>query len=236
MDGPSPDPLLVDPSDYVRDRLIRQESFRSIWLGHHKSSANVVCLKYVNLEAEEDRTSFGSEIEAMRQTVHPATLSCRGFKYPTDEAPEGLIVMDYMSNGSLGDLNRAHYDGRAPPRWDDTARSKAVLGIAAGMFFVHSLGLLHHNLRPANILVDDNFEIHITHFGRFRSEVEDMSYAPDTILTQAPEMFDDRDNLTNAADVFSYAVCLYLLFSDVKRLDDERDSRLPSPRQFACAS
>jgi serine/threonine protein kinase len=76
-----------------------------------------------------------------------------------------MVVMELMPNGSLDEVVRLVHEGRPPPRWDATARSKAVLGMIAGMAFVHSLGLVHGSLDPIHILLDSDFEVRIASFG-----------------------------------------------------------------------
>jgi serine/threonine protein kinase len=169
-------------------------------------------VKFVPLTTDTIKAYYAREIDIMRQMTHPATLSCLGFVPFSEVLDEGIILMPFMANGSLSDRNREFYDGRAPRQWDATARCKAALGIAAGMHFIHSLGLLHRDLKPENILLDAHCEVRIADFGRSRRTDTRMTPRAGTPLTLAPEAYTDRE-YTNAVDVYSYAVCLYSLFA-----------------------
>ena len=39
--------------------------------------------------------------------------------------------------------------------WNDTKRLINIYGIASGMSFLHSQNIIHRNLKPSNILVDE---------------------------------------------------------------------------------
>jgi serine/threonine protein kinase len=132
--------------------------------------------------------------------------------------------MEFLPNGTLGDMNRQFYVGSEPPEWDATARSKALLGLVAGMAFIHSLNVIHRDLKPENILLDEDYEVRISGYARARVIAEEMSEAPGTVLTQAPETYSSSD-YTPKVDVFSFAVCLYLMWCNAIALDDKPNLR-----------
>jgi serine/threonine protein kinase len=129
--------------------------------------------------------------------------------------------MDYVSNGSLAEINKRvygeKYAGPVPPAWGPTAVSKAIIGIAAGMAFIHSLGLIHRALCPEHILLDENWEVRITGFRTARpngwASHDDRAKSRRFSIFDSPE-FSRSDNLhTEWGDVYSYAICLYSLFT-----------------------
>lgn len=61
------------------------------------------------------------------------------------------IVMDFMERGSLQSLLTAL---SAPPPWPLAFR--IAYHIALGMNFLHSREIMHHDLHPNNVLLDEN--------------------------------------------------------------------------------
>jgi serine/threonine protein kinase len=57
-----------------------------------------------------------------------------------------------------------------PAWWTPTVKTKAVVGIAIGLRFAHSLGLLHGAVKASNILFDADRRIQIADFSPIRLE------------------------------------------------------------------
>jgi serine/threonine protein kinase len=174
---------------------------------------------------------FLHEIDIMSQMNHPATLSLIGWSPCGNTGGKGLIVMKYMRFGSLDSVNKLVYRNETPEWWNATARSKAVIGMIAGMAYIHELGLLHRDLKPDNIFIDDRYEIRIADFGRARKADVDMSLAPGTVLTQAPETY-EGGGYTNKIDVYSFGVTLYMMWAEARTLNDRVDKRPPPAVQM----
>ena len=73
-----------------------------------------------------------------------------------------------MPNGTVADLLKKEREGNPDPRWDATKKSICVFGVAAAMAYVHSKGILHRDLKTANVFVNDQFEPVIGDFGLAR--------------------------------------------------------------------
>ncbi|KAF7376375.1 Protein kinase domain-containing protein [Mycena sanguinolenta] len=84
--------------------------------------------------------------------------------------------------------------------------------IAKGMDYLHSKGVLHGDLKAANILVDDRIHCLVSDFGQseMKSEVFRISGTSPphgTLRWQAPELMAGHCRLTTAMDVYSFAMC-----------------------------
>jgi tRNA A-37 threonylcarbamoyl transferase component Bud32 len=77
-----------------------------------------------------------------------------------------VIGMNFMLHVILDSILDQFYRSDAPAQCDATARPKVVVGLAAGMAFMHSVGILRRDLKPQNILFDERYEIRIADFGR----------------------------------------------------------------------
>ncbi|KAJ7772628.1 hypothetical protein DFH07DRAFT_167310 [Mycena maculata] len=90
--------------------------------------------------------------------------------------------------------------------------------IAKGMEYLHSQGVLHGDLKAANILVDDAIHCLVSDFGQseMKSEVFRISGTSPphgTLRWQAPELMSGHCELTTAMDVYGYAMCCVEILS-----------------------
>jgi serine/threonine protein kinase len=130
--------------------------------------------------------------------------------------------------------------GKGPAEWNATTKSKCVFGIAAGMAYLHEKGIIHRDLTPDNVLLDANNEPVIGGLGfaakSIRGEWE-TGWAIEAPFFIAPEVFEDRDAGDGPpyglpADVYSFSVLLYLLFSRDDRPKLEGGKVIRTARQL----
>jgi len=77
----------------------------------------------------------------------------------------GLVLYEFMENGSLHDILHVK---KPPPRLTWNVRCKIAVGIAQGLAYLHYdcvPRIVHRDIKPKNILVDDNMEPIIADFG-----------------------------------------------------------------------
>jgi serine/threonine protein kinase len=94
--------------------------------------------------------------------------------------------------------------------WTPTAKVRVIVGIVLGLRYVHSSNIMHHNLMPANILIDHDGYPEIANFEHsWRvSEPGTLTVGGGNVYYAAPETFDNLPH-TTAVDVFSFGSILY---------------------------
>ena len=84
-----------------------------------------------------------------------------------------LIVMDFVSGGTLKDLVKKH-DPMDPPSMK--ILMKILIGSAEGFAYLHAtepMPILHRDIKSENILITDDFEARIADLGEARVMAED---------------------------------------------------------------
>jgi hypothetical protein len=138
----------------------------------------------------------------------------------------GYVVMEYVRGGSLAERVRAL--GPLPP---PEAVSK-VRSVLRGLSVLHDAGLIHKDVKPANILVGDDGTAKLGDFGLARPLESPVSSAG-TPGFCAPELYAGRtlDAGGERLDVYSSAATLYYLLTGEAPLPGRPDLFLLERRQ-----
>ncbi|KAA8526029.1 hypothetical protein F0562_007871 [Nyssa sinensis] len=168
-------------------------------------SRNLVAVKKLDRLSQEGEREFRAEVEAIGKTHHKNLVELLGYCH---EGPHRLLVYEFMSNGSLADfLFRS-------PRPDWNQRTWVALGIARGLVYLHeecNATIIHCDIKPQNILLDNHFTPRISDFGLAKSLMFDQTRTDTGIRGTrgyvAPEWF-KRVPVTVKLDVYSFGVML----------------------------
>lgn len=105
---------------------------------------------------EESKASLKVEAEVMRSLSHPGIVACIGI---VDEDDEFCLIMELCSMGSLEGFIKTKKDV------DLRIRVDLALDVAKAMSYLHRLNVVHRDLKPGNIVLDENYRPKITDFG-----------------------------------------------------------------------
>jgi serine/threonine-protein kinase len=163
-----------------------------------------------NGSESENRPAIQNEIEKQMNLKHPCVAPPFGFVVSSTWT-ELKIVRAYAPIGSLEEVLQT-----SPSWWTVTVKSIAVAGIALGMSFVHSFGLVCGNLKPSNILFDESHRIQIVDIIPNWAELHNRENFDGSALNAnrvpsefaASEVVSGR-KVTQKADVFAFASILF---------------------------
>ena len=120
------------------------------------------------------------------------------------------IVMEYLRGGSLAD--RLRTDGAQPP-----GRSLAWLGqAAAALDAAHAAGVVHRDVKPANLLLDDSDNVKVADFGVASAAGLDSFTAAGTVLGTAGYLSPEQargEQASPASDCYALAVVAFELLT-----------------------
>lgn len=169
----------------------------------------VVAVKVLSSEIDaESRERFLREEQAMgRLSGHPNIVDI--LQVDVTETGRPLIVMPYCSRGSL---ERLIHD-RGPLTWADTLR--AGVKLAAAIESAHRAGILHRDVKPANVLISGYGEPQLTDFGIAR--IPGGFQTSSSLITgspafTAPEVLQGHEP-TVQSDVYGLGATLFALLT-----------------------
>src|SRR5437870_740543 len=184
-----------------------------IYRARQQHSRRIVAVKRIRahqVNSHETLVRFRREAEAVASLDHPNILPI----YEVSESEEGLpfFSMKYATGGSL---RTAAPVFRTEPR--ECARLMAK--VARAIAYAHGKGVLHRDLQPGNILLDENGEPMVSDFGlaKWLDKNSDLTRTLETLGTPgyiAPEQTEcPTADLTGAADIYSLGAILFYLLT-----------------------
>ncbi|THU61722.1 hypothetical protein C4D60_Mb07t26310 [Musa balbisiana] len=180
-----------------------------------------VAIKRLYSHYPHNLKEFETELETVGSIKHRNLVSLQGYSL----SPFGnLLFYDYMENGSLWDLLHGPTK-KKKLEWD--ARLRIALGAAQGLAYLHhdcSPRIIHRDVKSSNILLDKDYEAHLTDFGIAKSlcvsKTHTSTYVMGTIGYIDPE-YARTSRLNEKSDVYSFGIVLLELLTGRKPVDNE---------------
>lgn len=97
---------------------------------------------------------------------HPSIIKFNGINFQYVESTlKPILITEYFTNGSLKTLLNKENQNE---KWNQTTKSIFLLGISNAIKYLHENGIFHLDLKPENVLIDENFHPILCDFGLFR--------------------------------------------------------------------
>ncbi|KAM1058973.1 hypothetical protein ACFX2B_023554 [Malus domestica] len=178
----------------------------------------VVAIKRLSVGRFPGVQQFHAEIKTLGRLRHPNLVTLLGYHASDTEM---FLIYKYLAGGNL----EKFIQERSTRAVDWRVLHKIALDIARALAYLHDQcvpRVLHRDVKPSNILLDDDFNVYISGFGLARllgtSETHATTGVAGTIGYIAPE-YAMTCRVSDKANVYSYGVVLLELLSDKKALD-----------------
>ncbi|WP_308301109.1 MULTISPECIES: protein kinase [unclassified Crossiella] len=146
---------------FRRLRKLGAGGFGQVWLAMDTSLGRTVAVKLAHAPDAETEQRMLREARALAAVRHPNCVRV----YDVVEEPDGLaIVMEYIEGGTLADA--VHNDGVI----DDVSAARLWATMAGALADAHDQGVLHRDVKPANVVLDEGGTAHLIDFGIARSK------------------------------------------------------------------
>ncbi|WKA07195.1 hypothetical protein VitviT2T_025051 [Vitis vinifera] len=203
-----------------KDKL-GQGGFGSVYKGKLKSG-RVVAVK-VLVMSKADGQDFINEVATIGRIHHINVVKLVGFCI---EGSKWALIYDFMPNGSLDKFIFPKHENNTPLSWERLY--KIALGVGHGIEYLHQgcdMKILHFDIKPHNILLDEDFTPKVSDFGLAKlystdESIVSLTKARGTMGYIAPELFYKNIGcISNKADVYSFGMLLMEMVGKRKNLN-----------------
>ena len=207
---------------YIIGKTIGEGTFGKVKLGTHILTGDKVAVKMLEKEritdvADVERVS--REIYILKLIRHPNIIQL----YEIIETPKQLyLIMEYANGGELFDYivekNRV----------DENEACNFFQQIISGIDYIHKLNIVHRDMKPENLLIDDKKNIKIVDFGLSNTfkDNELLKTACGSPWYAAPEMIAGKEYVGSKADIWSCGIIMYALIWGFLPFEDQNTANL----------
>ncbi|KAK9943771.1 hypothetical protein M0R45_009368 [Rubus argutus] len=197
--------LLAATQNFSPDLIVRVENFGLVYKSR-LSNGLTVAIKRYDPGVFRGFRELRAEAEALGKLRHPNIIKLLGYcAWGSDK----FLVYEFFEKGDL----HSWLHNESTLSWD--TRYKIIKGVAAGLAYLHGLEMpiIHRDIQPSSVLLDSDFEAHISHFQQARLiESSSRSYVTTqvagTIGYMPPEYREGFTKATIKADVYSFGVLM----------------------------
>ena len=208
----------VQVGRYLVQRTLGRGGMGAIFLAVDQDLGRPVAMKILEAQSRESYERFRREAMAVARIVHPNVVQIHEVGF---DASVPFLVMEFVAGGSLGDLLR---DPNEPLPMDPIRATRIVAGVARGLGAAHAAGIVHRDVKPANILLAkrDADVAKVADFGIAKlSGNESLTREGSFIGTVgylAPEQAVGKE-VTPRSDVYSLGVTFYRMLTGQHAFD-----------------
>lgn len=210
--------VLPDIPGYRVLRLLGRGGMSYVYLGIQEPLDRQVAIKVVSPLAQEDEVGmqrFEKEARIIAKLQHPGIVAI----HSVGRTEMGLLyyVMPYLSRGHLG---------KRDLRNDEVRIISVLRALLGALDYAHAQGVVHRDVKPANVLFDHNDRPLLTDFGiaiskRDRSRMTGHGNAVGSWAYMSPEQA-RGEQVDGQADLYSVGVLTYeMLCGQLPFQDDD---------------
>jgi len=223
--------------DFSAEREIGHGGFATVYMGVLPKGN--VAVKRIRNSHTIDEKLFYREVNSLLTINHPNIVRFLGFCASTDqtaikirgsrehiyaEIRERLLCFEYINNGNL----KTHITDELRGL-DWSTRYQIIKGICDGLHYLHMEKHIYHmDLKPANILLDNDMVPKITDFGLSRLDEKSQTMTVDrcgSLGYCAPEYL-QRGKMSFKSDIYSLGIVITELVAGEKSIPDNNKNNV----------
>lgn len=189
---------------YRIESLLGSGAYGEVWLALDSKTGRRVAIKFYTRKTALDFSLLSREVEKLvflSADRYVVQLLDVGW-----DAKPPYYVMDFIENGSLED------ELKRQPTMPIEAALELTEEICIGLMHLHGKGILHCDLKPGNVLLDQDKKPRLADFGQSRLSHE-QAPALGTLFFMAPEQADLKAAPDARWDVYALGALLYCMLT-----------------------
>ncbi len=199
------------PERYRVTRHIANGGMASVWQAEDLMLGRIVAVKVLGAQFAADanaRVRFQREARTAAQVSdHPHIVTIYDIGEHSDQA---FLVMEHFAGGTVAERLRAARDGVEPV--DRATALRWLREAAAGLDAAHAAGIVHRDVKPHNLLLDERDRLAVGDFGIARLADDTQLTQTGLVLGTAAYLSPEQANgepVTAASDRYALAVVAY---------------------------
>ena len=163
-----------------------------------------LAIKHVKMEDDEGKRGIQREYEVLKYLNHPNIVRCYGI-HNNDETSTVSLIMEGSAYGSIEKLAKNKSAGLTVK-----LRKKLIWEVYTAMKYMHSLGIVHRDIKMENLIIMSDGMVRVIDFGLacVLPNYDGCIAQANNPANVAPEAYVQGPFLTIAADLWSFGVLL----------------------------
>lgn len=192
------------------ESVVGSGTYGKVFKGLHVYTKKLVALKKIRMEGERDGFPVTAvrEIKLLQSLKHDNIVNLEEVMVEKNDC---YMVFEYLSHDLTGLLNHPSY------KLDPAQKKHLALQLFEGLDYLHKRGVLHRDIKAANILVSSDGVLKLADFGlaRFYAKRHQVDYTNRviTIWYRSPELLLGETQYGAAVDIWSAACVMVEIFT-----------------------
>ncbi|KAI1683619.1 Serine/threonine-protein kinase bur1 [Pyrenophora tritici-repentis] len=192
------------------ESVVGSGTYGKVFKGIHVYTKDLVALKKIRMEGERDGFPVTAirEVKLLQSLNHPNIVNLREVMVEKNDC---YMVFEYLSHDLTGLLNHPTF------KLEQAHKKDLAKQLFEGLDYLHRRGVLHRDIKAANILVSNTGQLKLADFGlaRFYAKSSKLDYTNRviTIWYRSPELLLGETQYGPAVDIWSAACVLVEIFT-----------------------